>query len=90
MAKKAEEITEEIVEKEPKAKKGLYTQDKYVVRLPLSSEKQEDVTVGINGFYTKIQRGKEVEVTADVYEVLQNMERMDNLAIERRLAIESK
>ena len=81
---------EPIVETEPKAKTGLYTKDRYIVRLPLSSEKQEDVTVGINGFYTKIQRGKEVEVSAEVYEVLQNMENMDNLAFERRRAIESK
>lgn len=79
------EVTPEV-----KPVKGLYTQAKYTITLPLTSERQEDVTVGVNGKYTKIKRGEPVEVSADVYEVLMNMERMDNLAIIRRNAIMSK
>lgn len=87
MAKKTEEFIEEPKEVEPKAKKsitGLYDKETYLIKIPLSQEKQDDVTVGINGELTKIQRGVEVEVSAAVYEVLQNMERMDQLAFERR------
>ena len=87
MAKKTEEFIEEPKEVEPKAKKsitGLYDKETYIIKIPLSQEKQDDVTVGINGELTKIQRGVEVEVSAAVYEVLQNMERMDQLAFERR------
>lgn len=70
--------------------KGLYTEEKYKITLPLTSEKQDDVTVVINGKATKIQRGEQVEVSAAVYEVLMNSEKMDSLAIRRRNAIMSK
>lgn len=89
-----EEIKEPVEEvKEPVAvskRPGLYTQEKYIVTLPLTSEQQDDVTVGINGVYTKIQRGVPVEVNADVYEVLMNTQNMDSLAIRRRNALMSK
>jgi len=89
-----EPVTEETEVKAPKAKKetkpGLYTQDKYIVNLPLTSEKQDDVTVGINGTLYKIKRGEPVEVSAAVYEVLMNMQNMDSLAIRRRNALMSK
>jgi hypothetical protein len=88
------EVKEEIafVEDIPKKaeKTGLYTEEFYNVTLPLTSEKQDDVTVGVNGEITKIQRGEPVKVSAAVYEVLMNSERMDNLAIKRRSALESK
>lgn len=82
-----EEAKEEV--KAPK-RPGLYTEDKYIVNLPLTSEKQDDVTVGINGTLYKIKRGEPVEVNAAVYEVLMNMQNMDSLAIRRRNAIMSK
>lgn len=91
MAKNTEVKEDEI--KEPVAvskRPGLYTQDKYIVNLPLTSEKQDDVTVGINGTLYKIKRGEPVEVSAAVYEVLMNMQNMDNLAIRRRNALISK
>lgn len=91
MAKK--EVNEEIVfvEDIPKAaKNGLYTEDFYDITLPLTSEKQDDVTVSVNGEITKIQRGEPVRVSAAVYEVLKNSENMDNLAIKRRAALMTK
>ena len=92
MAKKVEK--EEIVFVEDtvvKAEKtGLYTQDSYNVTIPLTSEKQDDLTVCVNGKITKIQRGVPVTVSAAVYEVIKNSENMDNLAIRRRMALQSK
>lgn len=94
MAKTEKEpvIEEAIEEVKAKATKrpGLYTEDKYIINLPLTSEKQDDVTVGINGTLYKIKRGEPVEVNAAVYEVLMNMQNMDSLAIRRRNAIMSK
>ena len=53
------------------------------IMLPISKEHQEDVQVCINGKWTVIQRGVEVEVTPEVYEVLQNKARMEKLALDR-------
>ncbi len=92
MAKK--EVKEDeivFVEDIPKAaKNGLYKEDFYNITLPLTSEKQDDVTVSVNGEITKIQRGEPVTVSAAVYEVLMNSEKMDNLAIKRRAALMTK
>ena len=82
-----EPITEEV--NEPKAANKPERKPQ-IITIPLTAENQEDVTVGINGFYTKIQRGVPVEVSADVYEVLMNMQNMDNLAIRRRNELMSK
>lgn len=65
-------------------KKGKYTEDKYLIRLPVEKDGASDVTVSINGMVSKIQRGVEVEVSAAVYEVLKNQERMDSIAVMRQ------
>lgn len=70
-----------------KEKTGLYQADTYKITLPLTEEKQDDVIVIINGYSTQIQRGVEVEVSAEVYEVLKNQEKMDRLAFVRRKAL---
>jgi type IV secretory pathway VirB9-like protein len=70
--------------------KNLYDKEKYTVTLELTEEKQNDVNVIINGEVTQIKRGEEVEVSAAVYEVLKNSERMDALALKRRKALEDK
>ena len=71
-------------------KSGKYTEETYKITLPLTKEKQDDVTVIINGKATKIQRGVEVEVSAGIYEVLKNSERMDALAIQRSRELASE
>lgn len=71
-------------------KPGLYKDDFYTIELPLTDEKQDDMTVCINGYITKIQRGVQVKVSAAVYEVLQNSKNMDKLALERRKALQNK
>lgn len=58
-------------------------EEKIVVTLPLTADKTDDVTVIINGFVTKIQRGVEVEVSPAVYEVLKHSEKMDMEALMR-------
>lgn len=92
MAKKVEKEEIEFVEDIPKKaeKTGLYKEDFYNITLPLTSEKQDDLTVSVNGEITKIQRGEPVRVSAAVYEVIKNSENMDNLAIKRRAALMSK
>lgn len=67
-----------------KNKSGIYQEETYKITLPLTEEKQDDVPVIINGEITQIQRGVEVEVSAAVYEVLKNQEKMDALAFQRR------
>lgn len=70
--------------------KNIYDKETYLVTLPLSEEKQDDVIVIINGESTQIQRGVEVEVSAAVFEVIKNSEKMDNLALRRRMALKDK
>lgn len=70
--------------------KNIYDKESYLVTLPLSEEKQDDVIVIINGESTQIQRGVEVEVSASVFEAIKNSEKMDNLALKRRMALKDK
>lgn len=72
-AKKAEE---------PKSS-NIYNAETYNITLPLTEEHQDDVVVIINGMSTQIKRGEPVTVSAAVYEVLMNQERMDSLAFKR-------
>jgi hypothetical protein len=88
MAKAKEENDFEVDIRDEKP--GLYKDDEYEITLPLTKEKQDDVTVQINGFITKIQRGVPVKVSAAVYEVLKNSENMDALAIRRSNDLEAK
>ena len=83
---KTEEVAAETVKAEEPKRKGLYNEDEYIVNIPLTADKQDDVTVGINGRIYKIKRGEDVKVNAAVYEVLQNQKRMDTLAVRRRIA----
>ncbi len=78
--------------KETKSEAGgnLYKEESYKITLPISDKKQDDVVVIINGETTQIQRGVEVEVSAGVYEVLKNSEKMDTLALRRRKALSEK
>ena len=57
------------------------------IKLPLTKEKQADVFVGYNGQTFLLQRGVEIEVPEAVYEILQNSEEMDSLALTRQKAL---
>ena len=57
------------------------------VKLRKDREHQDDYTVGLNGEMFRIKRGVEVEVPEGVKEILDNSERMDDLATERSMAL---
>ncbi len=57
------------------------------VKLRKDREHQDDLTVGLNGEMFRIKRGVEVEVSEGVKEILDNSERMDDLAMERSMAL---
>ena len=57
------------------------------VKLRKDREHQDDVTVGLNGEMFRIKRGVEVEVPEGVKEILDNSEKMDDLAMERSMAL---
>ena len=57
------------------------------VKLRKDREHQDDVTVGLNGEMFRIKRGVEVEVPEGVKEILDNTEKMDDLALERSMAL---
>lgn len=54
------------------------------VMYPASMENHDDIQVCINGKWTIVQRGKEVEISAEVAEVIDNKFRMEQLAYERQ------
>ena len=76
----------EKVETEQKAEPNKKTADKAKM-IPIKIEKnkqdRDDVFVCVNGKNFQIKRGEVVEVPEYVVEVLENMKRMDELAIER-------
>lgn len=63
---------------------GKYQEDTYKITVPLSEKDASDLTIIVNGKTYKIERGVEVTVPRAVYEVYQNMLRMDTLAIKRQ------
>ena len=71
--------------------KDVYTipekEETVTIKLPLTRDKQADVPVIINGRSWLLKRGVEVEVPKCVYEVLQNSEKMDSLAVERSMSL---
>lgn len=66
------------------ARLGKYQEDSYKISAPLSDKDASDLTIIVNGKTYKIKRGEEVTVPRSVYEVYQNMLRMDALAIKRQ------
>ncbi len=76
--------------KESTTKDTAKTNDNVTITLPLTRERQEDVFVAVNGISYLIKRGEEVTIPKAVYEVLQNSERMDNLALRRSQDLQKK
>lgn len=58
--------------------------DRVLIMIPYVDGEEPEVTVGINGVFTKIQKGKQVKVTKDVAEVLQHSYEQTMIAIETR------
>ena len=53
------------------------------IKIEKNKNERDDVFVSVNGKNFQIKRGEKVEVPEYVVEVLENMKRMDELAIER-------
>ena len=57
---------------------------------PMDKDHTDPIWVCINGKGTMIQRGRDVEVSKEVYEVLMNKRRMETVAFERQLDLQAK
>ena len=80
MAKKAEEVKEEIIEEMP------IEEETVTIRLPKERGTDEDVVVWVNDRRFLIKRGVNVDVPKCVAEVLENQERM----LDERYAYEER
>ena len=58
--------------------------DRVLIMIPYVEGEDPEVTVGINGVFTKIQRGRSVRVTKAVAEVLENSSVQAMQAIENQ------
>lgn len=60
---------------------------RYAIEIPLTSEKQDDVTVGLNGNFIRIKRGEQVEIPEWAYEILMQSKEMQKevIALKRKL-----
>lgn len=75
LEEKDAEKKDELEDETPKAKADSKKEKTCKVRIPIDPLNPKDnfVIVGINGVYTKVERGKDgVEVTEPVYEQLKN------------------
>lgn len=77
MAAKTEEIKEE-------TKTEVDMEELVTVKIHKSRDQQADVFVSLNGRNLQIQRGIPVEVPRWAFEILENSERMDEVALERQ------
>ena len=59
-------------------------EERVSIMIPWIEGEDPEVTVGINGVFTKIQRGKQVKVIRSVAEVLQNSYEQSMMALEAR------
>ena len=62
------------------------TEEKVIIKLPLSRMEKDDVYVGLNGRSFLIKRGEEVEVPVGVAEILARREDMIARALEYEMS----
>lgn len=68
-----------------------YDEEMVKIKLFKDNDKyKDDVTVGRNGYFYRIQRGIEVKVPKGIAEILENQERMDNAAQEAIAAAQER
>lgn len=63
-------------------------EERVLIFIPFIDGEDPEVTVGINGEYTKIQKGKQVRVKKEVAEVLQNSNEQMMIAMENSKKLE--
>ena len=76
------------IEKEEPKKTAEPEEERVLVFIPYIDGEDPEVTVGINGYFTKIQKGKQVRVTKAVAEVLQNSSEQVMIARENSKKLE--
>lgn len=68
-----------------------YNEEMVTIRLFKDNDKyKDDLTVGRNGYFYRIQRGVSVKVPKGIAEIIENQERMDNAAQEAIAAAQAK
>ncbi len=65
-------------------------EDRVTIMIPYVEGEDSEVTVGINGVFTKIQKGVQVKVTKDVADVLQRSYKQTMVAVERRRKLKNQ
>jgi len=65
-------------------------EEKVLIMIPYIEGDDPEVTVGINGKFTKIQKGTQVYVSKDVAEVIMNSNKQAMLAREQAKKFESQ
>ena len=65
-------------------------EEKVLIMIPYIEGDDPEVTVGINGEYTKIKKGAQVYVSKDVAEVIMNSNKQAMLARENQKKFESQ
>lgn len=78
------------IEKETEKKTIPEEEERVLVFIPYVPGEDPEVTVGINGVYTKIQKGQQVRVTKPVAEVLQNSSAQMMIARENSKKLEKQ
>lgn len=82
MAKKDEAVTE-VKAADTNTNSEAYLRELVPVRIPKDSRNKGDVLVTVNGKKFQIQRGVEVKVPRYVAQVLDNKQRMEEVALDR-------
>lgn len=79
-------------EKKPIVKEDVKTEEQELVNvmIPYVEGQDPEVTVGINGVYTKIKKGRPVKVPRNVAEVLAQSDQMTMVALETQEKFKSQ
>lgn len=77
------------IEKE-EPKKAAEEEERVLVLIPYIPGEDPEVTVGINGVFTKIQKGQQVRVTKAVAEVLMNSNKQTMIAWENSKKLQNQ
>ena len=87
----AEPVEEPVEEpKAPKKAKASKKEERVKIMVPYIEGEEPEITVGINGKFTKIRRGVEVEVPWYVAELLKNSNRQMMAALDQQKKFENQ
>lgn len=90
MAEEVVEPVEEPKEEAPKKAKAPKKDEKVTIMVPLIDGEEQEITVGINGKFTKIRRGVEVEVPVNVANVIKRSNYQMMAALKKQKKFENQ